>query len=420
MDQSGAIGETLVVEEGRHSKRGASSASRWLNCAGSINLADKLYDQGVIYPSSNRAAAEGTAAHLVLSTCLEDGTDAESMRGMHIKVNDWTFEVDDEMVAGCQESIDWIRKRVARAKADGHEVEMYVERGMESFSDPEVYGTADVIIHIKNDRIIVFDFKYGAGITVEPWSEQNAYYGYLAVENYVDDPSTIKVVESWIGQPRIPHTNGTIRRHVTNVKELTDWWYGEVIPGIQATRDEHAHLVLGEWCKWCPAKDHCPALKKEGFEFPMGIDPSHLDDKELGELINKLDALMTLKPSLEAEALRRARNGAKIPYRKLVRKQSRRAFREEMAFPHPDNPDERVTQNFKDAVVAEFGMDAYTDPTFKTPPQLEKLEGGNEFVSKWAYTPDEGTTLAKLSDRRPEILPNIQRVRGRVKGEFKG
>jgi hypothetical protein len=420
MVQSAAHNETIVVEEGRHSKRGASGSSRWLNCPGSINLADKLYDAGTIFPSSNRAAAEGTAAHLVLSSCMEDGTDAEDMRDMRIEVNNWTFVVEDEMIAGVQESLDWLRGRIAKAKAEGFEVEVYVERGMESFTDPEVYGTGDVIIHIVNDRLIIYDFKYGAGITVEPWSEQNSYYGYLAVENYVDDPDSLKVVESWIGQPRIPHANGTIRRHVTNVKELTDWWFGEVLPGIQATRDPHAHLVIGDWCKWCPAKDHCPALKKEGFEFPTGIDPDHVTDDELGDLLNKLDALANLKPSLEAEALRRARNGAKIRHRKLVRKLSRRQFRDTMTFPNPDNPDEPIVKDLKTAVTEQFGMDAYSDPELKTPPQLEKMEGGGEFVAKWAYTPDEGTTLAKASDRRPEILPNIQRVRGRVKGEFKG
>ena len=339
------------------------------------------------------------------------------MRGVEIVVADWTFPVDDEMISGVQECIDFVRNRVARAKADGFEVEVYIEKSFGSFMDPDAWGTADILIHIIGDRLIVIDFKYGAGLTVEPTSLQNRYYGYLALENVVDDPSKIKVIESWIAQPRIPHTEGTIRRHITNGQELTEWWVDVVIPGIEATRDPHAHLVIGSWCRWCPNADHCPALKKEAFEIPLGIDGSHLDDNELGELINKIDALEGMKPGLEAEALRRARDGAKIPHRKLVRKQAKRQFRTEMALPHPTNPDERIVVKYDDEVVEKFGADAYQEAKLRTPPMLESsVEGGKEFVSKWAFTPDEGTTLAKSSDRRSEVLPNIQQLRGRVRG----
>lgn len=408
---SAAVTNKVVVEESRHSKLGASSAQRWLNCAGSISLTDKLLSESAIKPFTNRAAAEGTAAHLVFSSCMEDGDDAVSMKDMEIEVSDWVFVVDDEMVTCVQEALDWVRDRISRAKKDGFEVQVYVERGMESFTDEDAYGTGDVIIHIVGDRLIIGDLKYGRGITVEPDSDQNYYYGYLAIENYVEDPDSIKVVESWIFQPRIPHPNGTIRRHVTNVTELTEWWFNRVLPGMENTRRKDAELVIGEHCRFCPAKGHCPALKNEVFEFPTGIDPSHLTDIELGEILEKLKALSTVQTTFESEALRRARRGDKIPGFKLVRKKANRIFKDKQPVKDAETG-EMVETTLETALDRNFGLDAFTEPKLKSPAQIEKLEGGNSFAAQWAYSPDLGLTLAAESDKRMEVRPNVERLYG--------
>jgi len=350
----------------------------------------------------------------VLSSCLEDGSDAIDMKDISIEVEEWVFIVDDEMIAGVQECLDWVRARISRGQAEGFEVTLYIERGMSSILDDDTYGTADIMIHIHGDRFIVVDFKYGKGVTVEPTSDQNAYYGYLGIENYLDDPTSISVVESWIAQPRIPHPEGTIRRHITNYGELSDWWLNVVLPGIEATRDIDAHLVIGQHCRFCPNKGNCPALKNETFEFPLGIDTNHLSDEELGDTLIKLDAIEMLKGPLQAEALRRARQGDRIPGRKLVRMKSNRKFKDTMALPSSDDADQMVEVKIDDAVVSMFGLDAYSDPKLLSPAQIEKLDGGEKFVAQWAYKPDNGLTLAKDSDKRVEVRPNIERVRGRV------
>ncbi len=403
----------INVEPGKHSSRGASSAHRWLNCAGSINLTKELTRKGLINFGSSRPAAEGTSAHLVLSTCLEDGSDAHEMADFEITVEDWVFIVDKEMIDGVQETLDWVRARIAKAKKDGFEVKVYVEKGMSSFTDPDAYGTGDVLIHIVGDRLIVVDFKYGKGVTVEPTSDQNAYYGYLGLENYLDgEDSFFFPVESWIAQPRIPHPEGTIRKHVDNCGNLTSWWMNTVLPGIEATRDPGAPLVIGDHCKWCPNKGNCPALKQETFEFPMGIEVSHLDNEELGEVLVKLEAILVLQGVMEAEALRRARTGDRVPGRKLVRKRANRKFKEVMALPDPDDADTMVEVKLEKAIMAQFGLDAYAEPKMRSPNQLEGLDGGSEFTAKWAYTPDNGLTLAKSSDKRVEVRPYIERSRG--------
>lgn len=410
MAKKAPVVEQIFVEAGRHSQVGASSAERWRTCKGSNNLISKLTKDGSITPRTNRAAAEGTAAHLVFAACLEDGDDAISMAGMEIDVEGWTFEVDPEMVKYIQEGLDWVRNRIAKARKKGFEVKLYVERSLESFSDDEAFGTADVIIHIIGDRLIIVDLKYGRGISCEPDSDQNFYYGYLAVENYLESEDAVKVVESWIFQPRIPHPNGVFRKHITNAVELQDWWFKELLPDMAATRDPDAELVIGEHCRFCPAKGHCPALKSEVYEFPTTIDPSHMTDNELGEALIKLNALAQIMSTYQGEALRRARGGAKVPGYKLVRQRGNREWKQNQ--PVQNSKGEMVETAIEDALRSEFGLDAYTDPKLKSPAMIEKMDGGNDFASQWCFSPDKGLTLAAESDKRTEVRPNIERFYG--------
>jgi hypothetical protein len=116
---------------------------------------------------------------------------------------------------------------------------------------------------------------------------------------------------------------------------------------------------------------------------------------------------------MEAEALRRARSGETVPGRKLVRKRANRKFKEVMALPDPDNADTMIEVALDKAIMDTFGLEAYAEPKMRSPNQLEDLDGGSEFTAKWAYTPDNGLTLAKNSDKRVAVRPNIERVRGR-------
>lgn len=405
------MAERIVVEPGKHSLRGASSAQRWLNCSGSILLTERLAEQGLISKGTNRPAAEGTAAHLVLSTCLEDGTDAADMAGMEIEVEELVFIIDQEMVDGVQECLDWTRNTMAECELAGEEPKLYVEKGMTSIFDGEVYGTADIII-VTNKRIIVVDFKYGRGVTVEPDSDQNAYYIYLALENYADDQVHDMPVESWIAQPRIPHPDGTIRCYKTTAGAIVNWWMDTVLPGIEATRDPTSLLTMGSHCKWCPNKVHCPALQDETFSFQLDQPVATLTDDELGALLDKLEAIKAFQPTLEFEALRRARQGDKIPGRKLVRKKANRIFRDQLLVASEDNPDEMVVLQFDEEVKKTFGDAAYAEPKVKSPAQLEKVTpGGKTFVQDWAHKPDAGLTLAAEGDKRVEVRPNVERVR---------
>ena len=195
------------------------------------------------------------------------------------------------------------------------------------------------------------------------------------------------------------------------MEEVTDWWFNRSLPGMARTREKDAELVIGEHCRFCPAKGHCPALKNEVFEFPVGIDPTHLDDAELGAILDKLKALETVKSTFEAEALRRARRGDKVPGYKLVKKKANRTWKEKQPIKDADSG-EMVQVTLEEAMDRAFGLECWSEPKRLSPAQIEKLDGGNSFAALWAYSPDLGLTLAAESDKRLEVRPNVERMYG--------
>lgn len=87
-----------------HAILGASSASRWLACPGSVRLTKDLPDQSSPY------AALGSAAHDLCEKCLLDGSDAVSHMGEYISAKGEEFQVDAEMADAVQVYLDYVRE----------------------------------------------------------------------------------------------------------------------------------------------------------------------------------------------------------------------------------------------------------------------------------------------------------------------
>lgn len=384
------IPEVIHVKDVPHSRLGASGASRWMNCPGSPALIDKIVEamsesEREFFKRGGVAAAEGTAAHEIAAMALLAEKDAWEYFGVKVMVRGREFEVNQEMVDGVQLHLDLVRELMERYSEQG--ARMYVEHPMRSMLDDEAFGTGDVIIYVPGIIIIVIDFKYGRNIVVEPDSYQNKYYGYLASEEF--DPAGIEDVQLWITQPRIPHPRGLKRKHDAKLADLETWFVGEAIPAMAETRNPNAVLEIGEWCNFCPAKDtqSCPAIRETVDKIDISTAPEQLSDAELGKVLRKMAAIAKAMSAYEEEAFRRAMRGRKIPGKKLVHKQSNRVFKD----------------GAEDAAREEFGDEAFNPPTFKSPPNIEKLAGGKAFVSKWAFKPDTGLTMAPESDKRDEV-----------------
>jgi hypothetical protein len=396
--------ETFDIEEGGkvHSMVGPSSFHRTLNCAGSNNLVRKLGDKA---RRSGIAAKEGSAAHDLLARCLQNNEEAWEHAGEKITFEGMTFEVTSEMQDAVQMALDWTRSKLAIHADKG--AYLLVEQRVSSPEDAEAFGTSDIIIVVPRERLIVGDFKYGIGVVVEPDDEQLRGYGQYTFETFVqlkdlpgyavsdaavgDElvfPDHNTVCELYIIQPRIPHPKGFVRRHVTNKDELARWFYGEVLPGIKETRDPNAPLVIGDWCGFCPAADHCPLLRKTTMEMNTEIDPATRTDEDLDALAVKIQQIEKLGKRVDLELFARAMKGSKFEHWKLVRKIASRVWKD----------------GAEAEIKAAFGEKAYSKPELLGVPAIEKMEGGKALVSRWSMKPETGATLAARSDKRDEFV----------------
>lgn len=372
-----------VVGDVLHSKLGASGAHRWMNCAGSNALIEKL-GPGKL-KKAGPAAQLGTAAHTVLSTCLEKDMEPWEMAGATIDTGEATFEVDDDMVSAvsvCNSFIASLIKQRGKSK-------IYIEESLKDPHHEDIFGTTDFGLYVKNRSLDIVDYKHGEGVVVEPTYPQMKYYARLLLYRIFGDKAPANLpITLWIVQPRLPHPKGFIRKYETTAAELEKWWSEELIPAAKRTKDPNAMLVVGDWCKFCPAREHCAALKRETLEFNTELEPDYLTGEEIGELLAKSKSLIAFFQMLEKEAYKRIVTGEKVPGYKLVRKKANRVWK----------------ATAEEAIAAEFGDDAYTTPVLKSPPQIESLPGGKKFAARYAYSPDTGLTIAPLSDKREEVV----------------
>lgn len=394
----------IYIPDSRHSPVGPSGSDRWMNCHGSNQMIAKLPTR----PRTSPEAEEGSAAHAVLATCLQSGRAAWELAGKTVVIGKNEYIVNEVMVEGIQLAID----EVARLRAEYPNGILYVERELFSVLDEEAYGAGDIIYEVPGVAIFVLDLKYGQGVVVEPTKPQTRIYGYYAYEQRSDlmrginDPT--KIICGII-QPRIPHPQGPIRYATYDCAETEEWFATVVLADILATREPGAILKVGDWCTFCDLnKAHaCPAIWAAAKNFDSTVDPTKLTVEEIDDMLPILEILCKKKAGLEQELFHRMMTGSVSRHNKLVHKKGARVFRESIIQTIPSEVEgeepEQVTVALADALLLEFGLDAYEPAEPKTPPAIEKLVGGKAFVARWAYKPDTGLTIAPMSDSRTPV-----------------
>lgn len=375
----------LNVENIEHSVLGASSADRWMACPGSIRLIRSLPpgEAGKAGPE----AAKGTAAHSLCEICLTEDSDAWEHTGKVFHVNGLDFEVDQNMTDAVQVYVDFVRDLISQYPDATH----LVERRLHSKLHPQAFGTCDFIL-LGPGLIVVVDYKHGEGVVVEPNKAQLRYYGYMAYEEFeeiVNSGSNNPDIRLVIVQPRIPHPKGPCREFKETAETLVGWFKNTVVPAMLETEKEDAILNIGEHCRFCPAKNICPAMRKSAVEFKATGTVDALSEAEIADLMVRGKALVAFLKSIEAEAFRRAELGKQIPGYKLVHKQGNRIWK----------------SGAEEVLKAKFGDDAFTKPELRGPAAIDELVGGKAITTRWASKPLTGLTLAPISDSRVEAKP---------------
>jgi hypothetical protein len=354
-----------------HSKLRASGAEQWMNCPGSVSLLQMLKLDPSDEPDYR---ADGVLAHSIAAKCLETKTDA------------WEYMDDkftDELSIAVQTYIDYVRPLMFQASSIRIEQRMY-----RPDLHPDFFGTADLALYFAQDFTLdVTDYKNGEGIVVEvEWNPQIMYYAYGLLDQY---PEAQKI-KLRIVQPRAYHPDGPIREWEISREHLEVWAREGLLPAMQRAEMDRT-LDVGEWCRFCPAKLICPAMRGL-FGAAIKADPQHvqdLTDASLGRDYQRIQGVKFYIAAVEQEAHNRLQKGTYIGNAiKLVAKRANRVLKSgaEVVF------------------KARFGANAYTSPELKSPPQLEMLGGdAKALVKEWAYSPLTGTTVALASDKREAI-----------------
>lgn len=378
------------MAERTHSKLGASSAKRWLNCPGSVALC-------ALVPAKKDTSysREGSCAHAIAEDCLRRGQHALSWNGKtHPDFPDvkLTFQMLNAVEVYCNH----VRMH------NGAECETRIESAFWlADTDAELFGTNDALVFNRaTGALHVFDYKHGAGVKVTAErNEQLMYYGLGAL---LELGSKVKSVTLHVVQPRCG--NGAPEFWTLTPAELLE--FAKVLEaGAAATRRADAPLCAGEWCQFCPAAASCPKLYEEAQrvaseEFADTGEapaPSALSAAELGARLAKADVLKSWLKALEAHAYMEALAGRMPEGRKLVATSGRRAWKDgELAM-------RQALRSFDG-----IGESDLFERKPISPAQFEKLIGKKQaadFVKPYLAEPKKGFALVSASDKRPAVTP---------------
>jgi hypothetical protein len=384
-----------------HAKLSPSSAHRWMNCAGSLNMIDSL-PEDQRNPTS-AYAQEGTAAHRLAERALERGLATESYMSVYFK----GVLVTEEMCEHVQVYVDAVRE--VAGSDDGSTMLLEHRFNLADFNPPgPMYGTSDAIVYTPLDLTLhVFDLKYGQGLVVEvEGNPQLQYYGLGALLEFERRMphlrGKIKRVVLHIVQPRAEHSDG---KHRTCEMEYFDLLaFGKNLLDLAAlTQEPDAPLEAGSWCRFCPAKGVCPEKKEAAMavarvEFealPANVPPApaSLPVEVLGDILDNADILEDWLKGVRAHVMRLLENGHDVPGWKMVPKRASRKW-----------VDEKETARY---LAAEgFELDEITEVKTRSVAQIEKLmkKEGKKLPKDMFTKKSSGNTLAPDSDSRPAVV----------------
>ncbi len=369
----------------KHARLSPSSADRWLHCPGSVALAEQLPP----LPSSVYAD-EGTHAHAVAELKLwrsigELPPKQYEKELAKLKESEyWCGEVDE----ATDFYADTVIEHLAAAGADA---ELMIEQhfSLDKWV-PDSFGTSDAVV-IGGSTIEVIDLKYGKGVKVS--ARRNAQlrlYG-LGASALFGDLYDFETVRYTIIQPRLDH----VSTEVTPLNELLLWAEEEVVPRATMAVEGTDYLAVGDWCRWCPAKATCRKHAEHSQEIAKNDfkDPSLLTDEEMGDVLERADAVKRWVEDVQRWALEQALAGKQFNGWKLVEGRSIRKYADDIKV-----AEKLMAAGYKEAMLYERKLYGIT--------AMEKLVGKKkltETLGDLLIKPAGKPVLVPESDRREAI-----------------
>lgn len=372
-----------------HARLSASAASRWINCPGSIKLAEDLN----LPNTSSAYADEGTMAHSVAEWKAQH-TEAGPKYKQALKVWEqsqyWCGEMDEATTYYADE----VKSILTKLLTEDPESALMVEQRIDLTPwIPGGFGTSDAVV-IGNREIHVIDLKYGKGVKVEAGGNpQLRLYG-LGSANLFQDLYDFDMVVLHIIQPRLDHIS---EEHIS-LEDLKAWGDKVVKPAAKEASEGSERQACGEWCRFCPAKAICRARAEENLELAR-MDfkkPPVLSKEEIAEVLGQIDALTAWAKDVEDYALEQALAGEHFDGWKLVEGRANRKYTDE----------DKVVKTLEGAG---FKRAMLYEQKLLTITAMEKLVGKKQFAellegeAGLVIKPAGKPVLVPASDKREEL-----------------
>lgn len=360
-----------------HAVLSASSANRWLHCPPSVRLSEGYMDKASVF------AMEGTSAHELCEYKLR------SALGMEAENPTENLDFYNTEMEECAEGYaTYILELVEKAKETCSDPVVMVEQRVDfSRYVPEGFGTADCII-IADETLNIVDYKHGKGVEVSAEDNpQMKLYALGALELF-DCLYDISKVQMTIFQPRLSN----VSVFVMDKADLLNWANDELTAKAELAFEGKGELCCGEWCKFCKAKSNCKERARVNMEMAQYEfrKSSLLTDKEVVEILSRIDELTSWASDVKNFALEQAVRGKQWPGWKVVEGRSNRKYTDEGA----------VAQ-----VVKNAGYNPYDEKIMGITNMTKMLgkEKFNELLGDFVERPQGKPTLVPEDDNRPEM-----------------
>ena len=373
-----------------------SSAHRWFNCPGSVALESSVPDS-----EPSVFALEGTAAHeLCRYFAMLSATESKISQHIGNPIGDILpseeysniahILFDPEMAAGVWKYCKYVYDLLDGASPLNRDIVQFEQYVKTDFSN--VGGTADCIIIDWPWDLHIIDFKYGKGVSVDPYENLQLLIYAAGALNIEDD---IELVTLHIVQPRDKYGNH-IKTWTLSRDELETIWIPKLKKAVSDCHNKQATYKLGDWCRWCKGASTgiCPKVSKTAQKLTKTKKDTKVpaDVKRLSKLLQSEKAVLEYFNRAKMEAFNRLQRGESVPGYKLVQSFG--------------------NTTWKDGIKAEgrsleqLPSSEIYNKKLKTPNQLKKVlknyDESFDWVDKYSHRPSKGLVLVPDTDKRPE------------------
>lgn len=384
-----------------------SSAHRWSNCPGSATLEAQVPGK----PASSYAL-EGTAAHelcryfamlsakesdisrhignkvgSLISTDVFDPEDFEYPEEIG-KIRD--LLIDPTMASSAWTYCEYVYEMLGNINPLNRDFVRFEEKVKTSFG---IEGTADCLTSDWPYALNVIDFKYGVGVSVDPFKNLQLLIYALGALDTFDDESDFEKIILTIIQPRDKLGN-VFKQWELSKNELETTWFRKIKKAHTTALAKPNSFKIGAWCRWCNGAETCPKATRTttGIVKAAAVAKVPKEIKKLQKVLEAEQLVLEFLNQCKMEAFNRLQRGEVIPGYKLVQ-----------SFGNSKWIDEEKARS-----KANFDIDEIFihNRKLKSPSQMKKVfkEMGKsskaDWIDKHVTRPLKGLVLVPESDKR--------------------